>query len=76
MGFFAEPYRVCALIVIGVTPFFACSVNNMGAVKVTPYENVSAYCIELETWGFHLSTHSADAGLSMGDIVKTCMIRY
>jgi hypothetical protein len=52
-----------------------CAVNNFGTVKTTPYENDSAYLLELEAWGIHLSTHAADAGLSIGHIQKTYVVR-
>lgn len=63
------------LIIVFSVTLTGCAVNNFGTVKTTPYENNSAYLLELEAWGIHLSTLAADAGLSIGHIQKTYVVR-
>lgn len=52
-----------------------CAVNQWGCVKVVPFENRCAYITELEAWGVHLSTRSADAGITIGHAKKTYVIK-
>ena len=55
----------------GSLPFFTallsgCSVNGIGMVDVQHYENDSVYAVKIESWGGHLSTNSADFGITLG----------
>lgn len=49
---------------------YGCAVNTRGLVETNVYENESAYLIELEAWGVHLSTLGSDGGVSVGRIRK------
>ena len=42
-----------------------CSINGVGMVDVQHYENITIYMVKMEAWGGHLSTNSADAGITL-----------
>jgi hypothetical protein len=52
-----------------------CGVNNWGCVKVCPFENDSAYVMEIEAWGVHLSSRSIDTGITIGHTKKIYVMR-